>query len=42
MFKRAKEAIDEDEIEGFGKKFEERKKKERKLIDDKREDSLED
>ncbi|MCK8463176.1 hemerythrin domain-containing protein [Aliiroseovarius sp. S1339] len=42
VFKRAKEAIDEDEIEGFGKKFEERKKKERKLIDDKREDSLED
>ncbi|MCI2394020.1 hemerythrin domain-containing protein [Aliiroseovarius sediminis] len=42
VFKRAKETIDEAEVEGFGKKFEARKEKERKLIDDKREDSLED
>ncbi|MCK0139264.1 hemerythrin domain-containing protein [Aliiroseovarius sp. F47248L] len=42
VFERAKETINEKEIEGFGARFEARKKKERELIDDKREDSLED
>ncbi|PVA06727.1 hemerythrin domain-containing protein [Thalassorhabdomicrobium marinisediminis] len=42
VFTRAKEVIPEEEIEGYGKRFEERKKEERKLIDEKREDSLED
>lgn len=42
VFERAKEVIPEREIEGFGKRFEERKTQERGLIDAKREDSLED
>lgn len=42
VFERAKETIDQEEIEGFGAKFEARKKKERELINDKRDDSLED
>ncbi|MCK8482587.1 hemerythrin domain-containing protein [Aliiroseovarius sp. S2029] len=42
VFARARETIDESEIEGFGEKFQSRKKKERDLIADKREDSLED
>ncbi|WP_420556716.1 hemerythrin domain-containing protein [Roseovarius sp.] len=42
VFARAQEVIPEDEIEGYGQRFEKRKSKERGLIDDKREDSLED
>lgn len=42
VFARAQEVILEEEIEGYGQRFEDRKAKERKLIDDKREDSLED
>lgn len=42
VFTRAKEVIDEKEIDGFGKRFSARKKEERGLIDEKREDSLED
>ena len=42
VFTRAKEVISEDEIEGYGQRFEDRKSKERGLIDEKREDSLED
>ncbi|QFT98828.1 DNA nickase [Roseovarius sp. THAF8] len=42
VFARAQEVIPEDEIEGYGERFEKRKSKERGLIDDKREDSLED
>ncbi|MFN3211370.1 MAG: hemerythrin domain-containing protein [Roseovarius sp.] len=42
VFARAQEVIPKDEIEGYGERFETRKSKERKLIDDKREDSLED
>tara|TARA_R110002049_G_scaffold307712_2_gene509066 strand:- start:40792 stop:41268 length:477 start_codon:yes stop_codon:yes gene_type:complete len=42
IFTRAKEVIGEEKNEEFGAKFEARKKKERKLIDEKREDSLED
>lgn len=42
VFGRAQEVIPEDEIEGYGDRFLTRKKKERGLIDAKREDSLED
>ena len=42
VFKRAKEVIPEEEIAGYGDRFEARKKEERGLIDDKKEDSLED
>lgn len=42
VFSRARETIDESEVEGYGARFEERKAKERALIDEKREDSLED
>ena len=42
VFARAQDVIPEDEIEGYGERFEKRKSKERGLIDDKREDSLED
>ncbi|MEJ6397585.1 hemerythrin domain-containing protein [Yoonia sp. 208BN28-4] len=42
VFGRAKEVIPEDEIAGFGDRFEKRKAEERGLIDEKREDSLED
>ncbi|WP_113912293.1 hemerythrin domain-containing protein [Roseovarius dicentrarchi] len=42
VFARAREVISEDEIEGYGARFLERKKEERKLIEQKREDSLED
>ncbi|MGK7654018.1 hemerythrin domain-containing protein [Roseovarius sp. MMSF_3350] len=42
VFARAQEVIPEDEIEGYGERFEKRKSKERGLIEEKREDSLED
>jgi len=42
VFTRAKEVIDQSEIDGFGERFEARKKEERELIDKKRQDSLED
>lgn len=42
VFTRAKKVIGEEHNEAFGKRFEERKQEERKLIDEKREDSLED
>ena len=42
VFTRAKEVIPAEEIEGFGKRFEERKQEERGLIEKKKEDSLED
>lgn len=42
VFARAQEVIPDDEIDGYGQRFERRKTKERELIDDKREDSLED
>jgi hemerythrin-like domain-containing protein len=42
VFSRAREVIPEDEIEGYGKRFQERKDKELGLIAEKREDSLED
>lgn len=42
VFTRAKEVIPEKEIDGFGDRFEARKKEERGLIEEKREDSLED
>lgn len=42
VFTRAKEVISEDEIEGYGDRFEARKKKERGLIEEKKEDALED
>ncbi len=42
VFGRAKEVIDDSEIEGYGERFEARKKEERGLIDEKRADSLED
>ena len=42
VFSRAREVIDEAEIEGYGSRFLERKSKEAKLIDEKRSDSLED
>ncbi len=42
VFTRAKEVIDDSEIEGYGARFLERKSEEAGLIDEKREDSLED
>ncbi|MGZ9810997.1 hemerythrin domain-containing protein [Pseudoroseicyclus sp. H15] len=42
VFARAREEISADEIEGYGERFLARKKEERGLIDEKREDSLED
>lgn len=42
VFERAREVISDAEIEGFGKRFEDRKAEERKLVDQKVEDSLED
>ena len=42
VFTRAKEVISDDEIEGYGDRFEARKKEERGLIEEKKEDSLED
>lgn len=42
VFDRARETIAAEEIEGFGARFETRKAKERGLIEQKREDSLED
>lgn len=42
VFTRAKEIIDEAEIEGYGARFMTRKAEERGLIDEKRADSLED
>lgn len=42
VFTRAREVIPEDEIKGYGDRFEARKAKERGLIDEKRQDSLED
>ena len=42
VFTRAREVIGEEHNDAFGKRFEERKKEERGLIDEKREDSLED
>lgn len=42
VFARAKEVIDASEIDGYGERFLKRKKEERKLVDQKVEDSLED
>ena len=42
VFTRAKEVIDASEIDGYGDRFLKRKSEERELIDEKREDSLED
>ena len=42
VFTRAKDVIAEEEIEGYGARFEARKREERGLIEEKREDSLED
>lgn len=42
VFTRARETIDEAEIEGYGDRFEARKAEERKLVARKREDQLED
>ena len=42
VFKRAREVIDDAEIEGYGDRFLKRKSEEAGLIDEKREDSLED
>ncbi|MFX0544066.1 hemerythrin domain-containing protein [Roseovarius sp. S1116L3] len=42
VFARAREVIAEDEIKGYGERFQNRKEEERKLIAKKREDSLED
>ncbi|EPX81522.1 hemerythrin domain-containing protein [Litoreibacter arenae] len=42
VFTRAREVIPESEIKGYGDRFTSRKAEERKLIDKKREDSLED
>ncbi|MCL3881291.1 hemerythrin domain-containing protein [Marivita sp. GX14005] len=42
VFGRAREVIDESEIEGYGNRFLKRKSEEAKLIDEKRKDSLED
>ncbi|MCO6383423.1 hemerythrin domain-containing protein [Oceanicola sp. 502str15] len=41
VFSRAKEIISEDEISGYGKRFLERKDKEAGLIEEKKEDALE-
>ncbi|AUC53341.1 hemerythrin [Sagittula sp. P11] len=42
VFSRAKEVIDDSEIKGYGERFLKRKQEEAGLIDEKREDSLED
>ena len=42
VFSRAREVIEDAEIDGFGARFEARKAEERGLIEEKREDSLED
>lgn len=42
VFARAREEIPESEIEGYGKRFLDRKAEERKLVEEKKEDSLED
>lgn len=42
VFTRAKEVIDDNEIEGYGTRFKARKAEERSLIDEKKKDSLED
>lgn len=42
VFTRAKEVISDEEIEGYGDRFETRKQEERGLIEEKKEDSLED
>ncbi|MGY3668757.1 hemerythrin domain-containing protein [Marinovum sp. KMM 9989] len=42
VFSRAKEVIPAEEIEGYGTRFRERKSQEMKIIEKKREDSLED
>lgn len=42
VFTRAREVISEDEIDGYGERFRERKAQELKIIEEKREDSLED
>ena len=42
VFTRAREVISEDEIKGYGDRFLARKKEERGLIEEKKEDSLED
>lgn len=42
VFARAREVIPEADIKGYGERFEERKKEEIGLIEEKREDSLED
>ena len=42
IFAQAKKVIDESEIAGYGEKFHARKKKEREIVDKKREEQLED
>ncbi len=42
VFGHAKEVISDSGIEGYGRRFAERKQEERGLIDEKREDSLKD
>ena len=42
VFTRAKEVIPDSEIEGYGKRFLTRKREERGLVEEKREDALED
>ena len=42
VFTRAKEVISDSEIDGYGERFEARKKEELGLIEEKKEDSLED
>lgn len=42
VFTRAREVIPEDEIEGYGERFRKRKSQELEIIEEKREDSLED
>ena len=42
LFKRAREVIPEDEIAGYGDRFRARKEEEAKLVEEKREDRLED
>ncbi|MEI4260203.1 hemerythrin domain-containing protein [Roseovarius sp. D0-M9] len=42
VFARAREVVPQTEIEGYGERFAKRKNEERKLIEKKREDSLED
>ena len=42
VFARAREVIDDSELDGYGRKFRDRKEKERGIVDEKTEDSLED